>query len=143
MCDLELSPSQNGRVFDTGQGYLRLQSPFSVRRFYNKMLSFFSNNDFLMSDLINGDLLSDLEVYYETAGDTILFLVGIFFFCKKIKERGRQGRLGRLSLGDIFKNLSSTGRRGSILVWLKIPDVAFYHRKAVNACKSFFTQCVF
>ena len=29
---------------------------------------FFSNNDFLMFDLINGDLSSALKVYYEKVG---------------------------------------------------------------------------
>ena len=62
-----------------------------------------------MSEFINDDLLSALEVYYAKVEDlrtTILFIVEIFFFVRKlIKGWECQDRLGKFSLCDI----STTG----------------------------------
>ena len=55
-----------------------------------------------MSELINEDLFSDLEVYYAKVGGYDSLDWGNMLLCNKIKEGERQERLGKLSLGDIF-----------------------------------------
>ena len=47
--------------------------------FYGKR-AFFSSNDFLMSNLINDDVFSSLEVYYGKVEDYDSIARGVFFF---------------------------------------------------------------
>ena len=65
------------RVYDYG---LHL----SGEDFYNKR-SFFASNDLLMSEFINDDLLSALEVSYEGFRTTILLRGGVFFFVNELR----------------------------------------------------------
>ena len=69
--------------------------------FYNEH-SPFSSNDLLMPEVINDDLLSALKVYYEKVEDYDSLAWGDLLLCRKIKERGRQEILDKLSLWDIF-----------------------------------------
>ena len=61
-----------------------------------------------MSEFINGDLLSSLEVYYEKVGGYDSLSWRNLLLRRKNIERGRQGRIGKLSLG----NISTTGFPG-------------------------------
>ena len=76
--------------------------------FYEKH-AFFSSNDFLMSNLSNGDMLSSLKVYYGKVEDFDSIARGGLLLRRRRKVRGRLerkvlGRLGRLSLGGIYTN---------------------------------------
>ena len=60
--------------------------------FYNEH-SFFSSNNLITSDLINGDMLSDLEVYYQLIGDYDSTGWRDLLSCREIKEWELQERL--------------------------------------------------
>ena len=77
---------------------------FSGGAFYNEH-SFFASNDFLMSEFINGDLLSALEFYYGAIEDYDSHDCEYLLLRRKIKEWRRQELLGELSL----ENISATG----------------------------------
>ena len=64
---------------------LRLWPPLGRGDFYNKH-SFFSSNDFLMSEFINDDLLSALKVYYAMADDYDSLDWGNLPMCRKLKS---------------------------------------------------------
>ena len=85
MCDFE-SP----HLEMTGSSSIPDRCVFSYGRhlavsdFYNKH-PFFSSNEILMRDLINGDLVSSSEVYYGNVEDCDSHACGDLLLCRKIK----------------------------------------------------------
>ena len=69
--------------------------------FYNKH-SFLRSNDFVMSNLINDDVLSALEVYYGKVGDYDSLACRDLLLRKKIIGRESQGSLDKEALWDII-----------------------------------------
>ena len=84
-----------------------------------------------MSDLINADLLSDLEVYYGKIGGYDSLSCGDLLLRKK-RSGGAAVASGEIVSRRYFHNWSSTWIFASILFFLKILEVPFYRRKEVT-----------
>ena len=94
-----------------------------------------------MSELINGDLLSSLKVYYAHVGGYDSLACGNLLLCKKIKEWELQERLVKLHRGDIF----TTGPRKKMridIILLRRSRGFILFRKWKPPRLKFFTPCL-
>ena len=111
--------------------------------FYEKH-DFFHSNDLVMSDLINDDMLSSLEVYYGKVEGCDSIARGICFCVNKLKSGGGSGRvksvLGKRLWGESLQLVSREKMRIDIILLSK-------SRSFILFCKEspfgfLFTMCL-